>query len=199
MTGSWRGKLKRRSLFTLAAGLVALSGCGPRVLIVTGTTIGLKATPGDASTRPPQVTLAYKRAETALVPTKGDNATKDSDAFSTLASFFFTSKWFGDTEIASFIATGEAAKLIQADGSEFTTAFAETTLGVVPDDIQARRVKLAEASGGLDDTQSQRVLDLAGYPKKVNETAKDSLLDAIKDAQTEALLQKLESAFQRVR
>ena len=91
----------------------ALSACGPRVVISTGTTIGLKATPGDGNTRPPQVTFGYKRAETALVPTAGRTATAKADAFSTLAAIYFSTRWFGKTEIRSFIGTGFAAREVQ--------------------------------------------------------------------------------------
>lgn len=97
----------------ISLGGFALSACGPRVVISTGTTIGLKATPGDGNTRPPQVTLGYKRAETALVPTAGGKATADADAFSTLAAIYFSTKWFGRTEIHSFVGSGVAAREIQ--------------------------------------------------------------------------------------
>jgi len=98
----------------ISLGGFALSSCGPRVVISTGTTIGLKATPGDGNTRPPQVTLGYKRAETALVPTAGGKATADADAFSTLAAIYFSTKWFGRTEIHSFVGSGVAAREVQA-------------------------------------------------------------------------------------
>jgi len=58
----------------ILVGACLIAGCGPRVLIATGTTLGLKATPGDGQSRPPQVTLGYKRAEAALIPTSGGNA-----------------------------------------------------------------------------------------------------------------------------
>jgi hypothetical protein len=83
------------------------------VFISTGTTIGLKATPGDGQTRLPQVTFGYKRAELALVPTAGTHATDTEDAFSTLAAFYFSTQWFGETELSSFIGTGYAAQNIQ--------------------------------------------------------------------------------------
>lgn len=100
---------------TLVLGFYALTlaACGPRVLISTGTTIGLKATPGDGYTRPPQATLGYKRAETALVPTSGGKATSTTDAFSTLAAIYFKTKWFGKTELRSFVGTGTAARDVQ--------------------------------------------------------------------------------------
>lgn len=179
--------------------VVATGGCGPRVLVVTGTTIGLKATPGDAQTRPPQVTLAYKRAETALVPTAGSKATGKTDAYSTLASFFFETEWFGATELRSFIATGNAARPLTEKDSTFSAEFAKATLGVVPDAIQGRRKTLEQDWTALDEAKSHRILDQIGYPVKPGKTAKQSLQDAIKDAQTDPQLEKLESAFHRVR
>ncbi len=115
----------------LALGLtcLALSACGPRVIISTGTTIGLKATPGDGNTRPPQVTFAYKRAELALVPTSNaKKATTNSDAFSTLAAIHFSTQWFGNTEIRSFLGTGLAARDIQ--GVEKTQAPEKNQSGI---------------------------------------------------------------------
>lgn len=116
-----------------------LSGCGPRMLISTGTTIGLKATPGDGQTRPPQVTFAYKRAETAFVPTKGQKSAScpspdtgavcGSDAFSSLAAIQFSTEWFGTTELKSFIGTGIAARDIIADNGDFNAALATAALG----------------------------------------------------------------------
>jgi len=198
--------LPSRLLFFSLWSLVLIPvGCAasrqPRVTVVTGTTIGLKVTPGDGQTRPPQVTFGYKRAELAIIPTKGGTATKDaSDAFSTLAAFFFSTEWVGQTEIASFIATGHSARAIQTLGQEFSTAFAHETLGVVSEEIQKRRLALGkdwEALGGED--EAKRVLDFAGLPVKPNRTPKASLLDAIKDAQTTSQLMVLESAFMRAR
>jgi hypothetical protein len=100
---------------------VVLAACGsPRLLIATGTTIGLKATPGDGQARPPQVTFAYKRAEVAVVPTPEKpaerGAKRDEDgnlvqeAYSTLAAFSFFTKWWGETRLDSVVATGHAAR-----------------------------------------------------------------------------------------
>lgn len=198
-------------LSLLCVGTLLSSACGPRVLIVTGTTIGLKATPGDGQMRPPQVTLAYKRAETALVPTKGAKATKgppkgskqpqDTDAYSALASFYFETKWFDSTELRSFIATGHAARPLtnEKENSSFSTAFAAATLNVVPQGIQDRRKQLVQDWDLLDEETSRRILDQSGYPVKSPKTAKESLQDAIKDAQTDIQLQRLESAFHRIR
>jgi len=115
----------------LVLGLTALtqSACGPRVIMSTGTTIGLKATPGDGNTRPPQVTFAYKRAELSLVPTSNaKKATTHSDAFSTLAAIHFRTQWFGSTEIRSFLGTGLAARDIQ--GIEKNQAPEKNQLGM---------------------------------------------------------------------
>jgi hypothetical protein len=184
--------------------VLSLFGCGPRVNIVTGTTVGLKVSPGDGNTRPPQITFAYKRAEVALIPTEGKKATKgssgdasDGDAYSTLAAVYYETAWFGKTQIASFIATGHAARDIQEIDTSFSEAFAQTTLGVVPDAIQQRREDLMTAWMALKEDQARRILDLAGFPLKPGKTPKESLQDAIKDAQSDLLLVRLESAFQR--
>ncbi len=122
-----------KASFTLC-GLVALalvltgSGCARRMNVATGTTIGLHATPGDGQSQSPQVTLAYKRAEIALVPTAGASARKkpDTDAYSSLAVIDFQTKWWRGTSIDQFIATGHAARDIQTpdakggDGNQFT-------------------------------------------------------------------------------
>lgn len=180
-----------------------IAGCS-RVTIVTGTTLGIKATPGDGNTQPPQVTLGYKRAETALIPTEGKKATRDAsgggvEAYSTLAAFFLQTAWFGDTEVASFISTGHAARDIQKDASAFNTAFAARTLGELPDDIRERRRKLSTDSVALDASQLQRTLDLSGCATKPGKNPQESFDDCIKAAQTDAQLQRLESAIARVR
>ena len=72
--------IRPHALLTLLMVLVSVAGCAPRVNLSTGTTIGLKATPGHGNTRPPQVMLGYKRAELSLVPTEGKGATSDTDA-----------------------------------------------------------------------------------------------------------------------
>ena len=103
-------------LVALAVLSLALAGCTgstSRVIISTGTTIGLKASPGDGTTRPPQVTFGYKRAEGAIIPTKGDAAEMPHDAFSTLGAFHFETEFFGRTALDSFIGTGKAALAIQ--------------------------------------------------------------------------------------
>lgn len=177
--------------------VLTVSACGPRVIISTGTTIGLKATPGDGNTRPPQVTFGYKRAETALVPTKGGKATSSADAFSTLAAIHFSTEWFGATELQSFVGTGIAARDIQGS-SDFQDQFAAATLGQVPDEIEARRERLVPQWQGLTEPEAQRVMDLAGYSKKSGKNAQQSLQDFILDAQSEPQLTRLESAFNRL-
>lgn len=119
--------MSRRATLGLCLLAVLAAGCtGLRVIITTGTTIGLKATPGDGQTRSPQVTLGYKRAELALVPTAGTHASATEDAFSTLAAFYFNTKWFGRTELSSFLATGAAARDIQQQ-PDFQKEIAEAT------------------------------------------------------------------------
>jgi hypothetical protein len=95
------------------------SGCsGRRMLVVTGTSIGLHVTPGDGETSPPQATLGYKRSEVAIVPTGSKDALNDADAskrtdaFSALAAFRFYSRWVERTTVESVIATGHAARCI---------------------------------------------------------------------------------------
>lgn len=190
--------MSRLALLALSLLLLSATGCGtPRVNLITGTTIGLKATPGDGETRPPQVLLGYKRAELALVPTTGSGATENTDAQSTLASFHFSTRWFGHTEIDSFIATGNAARAL--GGSEaYPEALARVTLRAVPGDIQQRRARLARQAEGLTDTQAQTVLTSLDYDKKPGKRAKESLTEYILDAQTEVRVEQLESALFRL-
>lgn len=91
--------------------LLAGGGCGRnRLYVVTGTSVGLHCTPGDGSTTPPQVSLAYKRTELAIIPTAGKEATKTTDAYSSLAGFDFKSHFFGETSLHQFISTGFASR-----------------------------------------------------------------------------------------
>jgi hypothetical protein len=102
--------------------LLAAGGCAPRVVVATGTTLGIKATPGDGQTRPPQLVVGYKRAEATLIPVEGDGAKKkkgsekpsdiEKDAPSVVSSFYLKSRWTSDTEVRSFIGTGFAAQNI---------------------------------------------------------------------------------------
>lgn len=129
--------LKKITLLPISTLLACcLVACGPRILIATGTTIGMKATPGDTQTKPPQVTFGYKRAEMAVVPTGNKSATSssatDTDAFSTLATIDFETSWFGSTSLHSAISSGIAARDIQNE-PEFQTKFQEAALE--PDDL----------------------------------------------------------------
>ncbi len=155
----------------LLAGLIGLvagmsSGCVRRMTVATGTTIGLHATPGDGQNQSPQITLAYKRAEIALVPTAGQAATKTpaSDAFSALAVIDFQTRWFRDTKIDQFIATGFASRDIQASGSEFTRALAQG--GDVRDAIVEehiyRSLKEAAAKGNSEAQLNVRDMEALG-------------------------------------
>jgi hypothetical protein len=173
------------------------TACGPRVIISTGTTIGLKATPGDGTTRPPQVTLAYKRAETAFVPTNASVATASEDAFSTLAALHFSTKWFGETKLRSVVGTGIAARDLTGSAA-FADQFAAATLGQVSEATQQRRELLIPKWQQLTEDNASRALDIAGFAKIAKKTAKQSLHDYILDAQTESQVAKLESVFFRI-
>lgn len=73
--------------------------------------IGLSITPGDGHTQMPQLTLAYKRAELALIPTAQNLATNQtSDCYSVFSSLYFGTSLFGPTEIDDVIGTGFAAR-----------------------------------------------------------------------------------------
>jgi hypothetical protein len=181
------------------ATVLIVTSCTPRVNLITGTTIGLKATPGDGNTRPPQVVLGYKRAELSLVPTKGDGAKDISDAASTLAAIHFSTRWFGHTELDSFIATGPAARLIVASNSAFSPALESQTLAVAPEALLVRRKKIAAEIGALTEEHAKSALDLAGYPLKSGKSAKESLADYLGEARTEPLIERLESVVYRVR
>lgn len=199
--------MRLRLTLAFVAAVTTCSACGPRLNIVTGTTIGLKASPGDGQTSLPQVTLAYKRMETALLPTKGAAGTYDpndasgtstSDAYSALGTFFMSSKFFGDTTLESFISTGHAAQNLAQPGSGFQQQFAKATLGVVPAAIQKRRLALLQDPTAQNEAKAQQILDLAAYPKQVGATAVFSLKDAISRADSDAQLSALESAFFKV-
>lgn len=58
------------NVFCSIATLLFFVGCSgqDRVLVTTGTQIGLEATPGDGATQAPNVSFGYKRVELALVP-----------------------------------------------------------------------------------------------------------------------------------
>jgi hypothetical protein len=187
----------------MAGALLALTACQPHVVIVTGTTLGMKATPGDGSSRPPQVTLGYKRAEAALVPTGSAGSTDDGrDAFSTMSAFDFRTRWFGETELSSFIGTGMAVRKIQGDdehpGTQFQEAFAKATLTVVPEALQDRRKVLAAAARGLTDAERRAILVKIGHP--AGAASPSAVLgEAILDAQNEDAVKRLEEAFAAVR
>jgi hypothetical protein len=184
-------------LTTLLLVFVSVAGCAPRVNLSTGTTIGLKATPGDGNTRPPQVTLGYKRAELSFVPVEGKGATSDTDAASTLASFHFRTEWFGHTELDSFIAAGMAARTLVAPASAYSEELASVTLGGGSEAIHTRQQRLTSQLDLLTEVQAQGILDRAQYPRKSKKNAQESLRDYIVEAQTAPHLERLESAFFR--
>jgi hypothetical protein len=190
--------------------ILGASGCS-HVVIATGTTLGLKATPGDGETRPPQVTFGYKRAELAMVPTKRGTATKcpapgavaapidpadgsetpaapcqETEAFSTLASFFFETQWFGRTEVESFIATGHAAKEIQ--GVKFAEGFSQVAKsGQLAPSVAKDREALIERWRGMNNDEAAAVLNAGGITAPVDGDALDTLRSAIDNANPDQL------------
>ena len=122
----------KQKLFLAAGVTLLLAGCsaGPRMTVVTGTVIGLHASPGDGSTKPPAVTFAYKRSEVALIPTaakpavSGDTtSTNRTDTYSAFSVFDADIHWFGGSLIQQFIATGHAAR-IAVTNNQFSSQFA---------------------------------------------------------------------------
>jgi hypothetical protein len=189
----------RHAIAVVLVGL-SLAACGgPRIYVATGTTIGLKATPGDGATRPPGVVLGYKRAEVALVPTKGAGASETADSASAVAGLRFETKWFGHTELDSFIATGFAAAPLMKPASPFSEAFAKATVGVLPTELVERQGKLVALLPAMSEMEAQQILDRLMLPAKRGKTAVFSLQDYIASADTDAALERLESAFFRRR
>jgi len=198
-----------------AACLVCLtlffSGCAQRLHVATGTTIGLVANSGDGSSRPPHVTLAYKRAEMAFVPTGQKAATKgakggNTDAYSALAVFDFQTKWFGKTTIQQFIGTGHAARDVIGVGNEFSQKFAAATFSQPSKEIQERlrslEDKIIAKFGGLTPEQkaalAAELLTKAGYPNP-KKPAEEVLQDTLSHVHDEATMRNFESAFTRLK
>ena len=191
-----------------AAGLVIaasllLAGCAPHVIVATGTTLGIKATPGDGQTRPPQVVLGYKRAEAALIPVEGGGAQMNgsevkTDAASTVASFYLKSQWTAGTEIRSFIGTGFAARRIVNEN--FAREFARAALSNLPAAIVDQREHLADLLRSLDGNEvtAAAVLGNAGLQRKPGRNAIQSLRVYILDATKQDDLDRLAKAFASV-
>jgi hypothetical protein len=192
---------------TLVCVVLAVAACSPHVIVATGTTIGIKATPGDGQTRPPQLVVGYKRAEAALVPVDGTGSQRagagnavTNEAASVVSSFYLKNQWTSETQIRSFIGTGFAAREIVGDqGALLKSSFAAATGDVPSPDIVGRQQVLIRKWAGLnrDEAKAQRILDFAKYSKKTNKTAVDSLQEYIVDSKTDQLLTVLESAFAR--
>lgn len=190
----------------LAVALPALAGCAsnPHVIIATGTTLGIKATPGDGQTRPPQIVVGYKRAELAVIPVDASGAQRDDahvvqkEAASTVASFYMKNEWTSETVIRSFIGTGFAARSVID-----TPAFQEELSHAVetarqPAAALREMLKARWTALNGDEARAQRILDLAEFPRKTARSAVDSLRDYIDGAGTGAALARLASAFSRV-
>ena len=190
--------MRRAAVLAIAVSLLG-SGCAPHVIIATGTTLGIKATPGDGQTRPPQVVLGYKRAEAAVIPVEGGGAQMkdkevEKDAASTVASFYLKSQWTDATEIRSFIGSGFAARNIVKD-EVFATNFAVAATPRLSTETKARQKHLADLLGRLDETKATAILDTADLKLKPGRNAVQSLRVHIVDAKTKAALDTLESAF----
>jgi hypothetical protein len=186
------------SLVVVASLLV--SGCAPRVIIATGTTLGIKATPGDGQMRPPQLVIGYKRAEAALIPVEGGGAQMNgsevkSDAASTVASFYLKSQWMAGTEIRSFIGSGFAARHILSES--FAKEFARAALSNLPAAIVDQREYLADLLRSLDGDEARAVAVLrnANLPPKTDRSAVQSLRVYILDATKQDDLDTLKKAF----
>jgi hypothetical protein len=168
------------------------------VIVATGTTIGLKATPGDTQSQPPQVTLGYKRAEVSLVPTEQRGSTAERDASSTLAAFHFQTRWFGKTELDSFVATGLAARALTGE-DPFIVGVQEATLGTLPPELAEYQLDLQRRRAQLDEAQAQRALDVAGLPRLRGKDARSSLQDHIARAVRKAQLDRVAAGILRAR
>jgi hypothetical protein len=191
--------VKRAAGLVIAASLL-VSGCAPRVIIATGTTLGIKATPGDGQTRPPQVVIGYKRAEAALIPVEGGGAEMNgfdvkTDAASTVASFYLKSQWTAGTEIRSFIGSGFAARHIVSES--FAKEFARAALSNLPTAIVDQREYLADLLRSLDGNEAKAaaVLRNANLQPKTDRNAVQSLRVYILDATTQDDLDTLKKAF----
>ncbi len=197
----------RYAAIGLVLGILTLWGCEPRVVIVTGTTVGLEASPGDGSTQPPSVTFGYKRAEVAFVPTGQEKgATKmpdaepgkkpsagtpeapkeDSDAYSTLAVFRLAHNWFSATKIEQLVATGHAAREIQKKGSVFSRSLSLLSAGT--DDLSKKFTVLLghEPEGdcwkAIQDWRAKNLKEVDDFDFAVYERYKDERSKSWKDA-----------------
>jgi hypothetical protein len=174
------------------------------MVVSTGTTIGLKATPGDGNTQAPQVTFAYKRAELAYVPTDSKRAKKskdekdtDSDAFSALAAVDVKSKWFfGSTTINQFISSGFAAQEISSNknfSANFRTAATRDNRPVAIQDA-ARRLHLAalEKTNGMTPQDRERFFQNLKLPGRTGNTTENSFFGFLRSSENPDELNQLQ-------
>lgn len=189
----------KTAVLLACAGSALLCGCS-NMVISTGTTIGLKATPGDGSTQTPQVTFGYKRMELAYVPVDAASASKappprkgakpedpspagqnkspapgDVDAFSALAVIDVQTKWFGRTVIKQFISSGIAARDISTN-ENFSKNFA------VFSGPQSTPVKTQAAEG---------LKELEAKSSQLKPEEKNRLEDQLREARTENQVQAI--------
>lgn len=195
---------------SLLGALISGAGCAQRMTVATGTTIGLHATPGDGQSQTPQITLAYKRSEVAIIPT-GERAARnmeeneaDTDAYSALAVIDFQTRWWGDTSVDQFIATGHAARDIQEEDSVFAAELAKPTFDLPPEALRQGIADLRRAivAQRTNKTDAQRqlfavaLLGKLGLSSSSNETAEATLDQAITKIQDEATLKRFRNAFE---
>jgi len=170
--------------------LIGMAGCRARMTVTTGTTVGLVANPGDGNTRPPRVTLAYRRAETAFVPTDEKNARKEdgknSDCYSALAFIDFRTKWFGETSIAQFIGTGHAARNLVSTDDKFASAFTKAVaeqIGRENDQVEVMLNWLYDGQGNIVPGNLTRFVQntrFAAQPEVVGRLNRDQLRQKLK-------------------
>ena len=71
------------------------------------------------------------------------------------------------------------------------------TLGPVSPKVQERRIALSARAGKFTEAQAGNVLKAIDKPQKTGKTAVETLQDAIKDAQDEEAVSKIEDAFDK--
>ena len=182
--------MKTSRLLLLLLVVSTITGCRARMHIATGTTVGLVANPGDGNTRPPRVTLAYRRGETAYVPTDKKNAHKEdgknSDCYSALAFVDFRTRWFGETSIAQFIGTGHAARDLVTTDDTFSTAFSRAVaVQISREDAQVEAMLrwLYDANGRIVPANAARIVQntrFAQQPDAVSALDRDALRQKLK-------------------
>lgn len=181
--------------------LTGLYACGPRVHVVTATSVGMKVTSATGESSTPSVDFGYKRSEIAIVPVAEDErdvvvgGTSKSDAYSVFAAFDFDTNWLSETAITQVIATGFAAQSLtstdapKSPGSEsvtrdsaeqrgaqaFGAAFREAATGIDDASTAKRRASLLDAIRKLDDREVESIRERRGVEPQEHESGRDAL------------------------